>query len=494
LAESHHVVVDGSNLATEGRTFPSLKQLDEAVRAYASEDPDASIIVVVDATFEHRVDDAEREEVRQAMLNGEIISPPAGAIGRGDAFVLRIAERTTATVLSNDSFQEFHGEHPWLFDDGRLIGGKPVPGVGWIFTPRLPIRGPKSRASTAEARAKKDPESAPAKAAELAKAAKKAAKRTSKAQKSARVQAPPVDTSWPITPTAPPPGRAKVNPEFSSAIDEAVEEALHPPKPEKSRGATKKDSVPKKAAPEKRAKAKRGASSGRGADGRRSQVKADAPAVRESGRQKKQRPTPPPAVNEPLAFINFVAAFPVGSTIEGEVVSFTSHGAMVDVPLPGGGALHCYIPLTAMGTPPPIKARQVLRKGEVRPFVLAGLDPPRRVAELAIPSGAAQIPEPTRATKDAPAVTRATPSTKKAASRTATAAKKTAAPAKKAAKKATKKAAAAAKKAPAKKAPAKKAAKAKKAPAKKAAKKAAKAKKVPAKKAPAKKAGKARAE
>ena len=70
-----------------------------------------------------------------AMLNGEVVSPPAGAIGRGDAFVLRIAERTGAVVLSNDSFQEFHGEHPWLFDEGRLVGGKPVPGVGWIFTP-----------------------------------------------------------------------------------------------------------------------------------------------------------------------------------------------------------------------------------------------------------------------------------------------------------------------------------------------------------------------
>src|SRR5580693_2280896 len=190
LAETHHVVVDGSNLATEGRTFPSLEQLDEAVRAYASEDPGASIIVVVDATFEHRVGDAERDEVREAMLNGEIISPPAGAIGRGDAFVLRIAERTGATVLSNDSFQEFHGEHPWLFDDGRLIGGKPVPGVGWIFTPRLPIRGPKSRAATA-----------PAKAAELARAAKKAAKRSVK--KAAPV--PVVETSWPIVPSEPPP-------------------------------------------------------------------------------------------------------------------------------------------------------------------------------------------------------------------------------------------------------------------------------------------------
>jgi hypothetical protein len=477
LAESHHVVVDGSNLATEGRTFPSLKQLDEAVRAYASEDPDASIIVVVDATFEHRVDDAEREEVREAMLNGEIISPPAGAIGRGDAFVLRIAERTSAMVLSNDSFQEFHGEHPWLFDDGRLLGGKPVPGVGWIFTPRLPIRGPKSRAATAEARAKKDPESAPAKAAELAKAAKKAAKKSSKARKSAPAQElPPVDTSWPITPTAPPPGRAKVNPVFSSAVDEAVEEALHPPTPEKSRGAAKKNATAKKAAPDKRARGKKDAPS-RNVERGGGQASGAATSRRGDGRQQTQRPTPPPAVNEPLTFIHFVAAFPVGSTIQGEVVSFTSHGAMVDVPLPAGGELHCYIPLTAMGTPPPTKARQVLKKGEVRSFVLAGLDPPRRVAELALPSAETTDQQPVAkkaaASAKKPAATKAAPPVKKAA------AKKAAAPAKKAAKKAVAAAKKAPKKAGAKKVAAKKAAKAKKAP----------AKKVAVKKTPAKKAG-----
>ena len=73
------------------------------------------------------------------MLNGEVVSPPAGAIGRGDAFLLRIAEKTGATVLSNDSFQEFHGEHEWVFERGRLIGGKPVPGVD------LRIANPDSR-------------------------------------------------------------------------------------------------------------------------------------------------------------------------------------------------------------------------------------------------------------------------------------------------------------------------------------------------------------
>ncbi len=398
-------MVDGSNLATEGRTLPSLVQLDEAVRAYAEEDPKARITVVVDASFEHRIAESERELVRDAMLNGEIVSPPAGAIGRGDAFVLRIAERTGAIVLSNDSFQEFHGEHPWLFDEGRLIGGKPVPGVGWIFTPRLPVRGVKSRAATAEARVKEDPESAPAKAAELAKAAKKAAKRSPKKK------APPVDTTWPLAPSEPPPapkGRraaAPVDPDLSTAIDEAVAEALDPPRAEKAAkgpakkkaAATKRVAAPKKvkAAATKKETPKKKATKKVAAVKEKPATKetAKAPASKKARAQlapalpapKKASASPPPAVNEPMAFINFVAAYPVGSTIEGEVVSFTSHGAMVDVALPDGGSLHCYIPLSAMGTPPPTKAREVLTKGEVRPFVLAGLDPPRRVAELALP-------------------------------------------------------------------------------------------------------------
>ena len=71
------------------------------------------------------------------MLAGEVLTPPAGAVGRGDAFVLQIAERSGATVLSNDSFQEFHATYEWLFDDGRLWGGKPVPGVGWVFVARV---------------------------------------------------------------------------------------------------------------------------------------------------------------------------------------------------------------------------------------------------------------------------------------------------------------------------------------------------------------------
>jgi hypothetical protein len=147
-----HVVVDGSNIATEGRTKPSLRQLNDAVLAFIEENPHDVITVVVDATFGHRIDPREVAEFDAAVENNELVSPPAGAIGRGDAFVLTIANKANATILSNDSFQEFHADFSWLFDDGRLIGGKPVPNVGWVFVPRAPVRGPVSRRATREAK------------------------------------------------------------------------------------------------------------------------------------------------------------------------------------------------------------------------------------------------------------------------------------------------------------------------------------------------------
>ncbi|MCX6541820.1 MAG: S1 RNA-binding domain-containing protein [Actinobacteria bacterium] len=146
----HHVIIDGSNLATEGRTAPSLKQLNEAIDAYRSDFPTTLITVVVDATFGHRIDPKEVAEFERAIETNAFVAPPAGAVGRGDGFILSIANKAKATVLSNDSYQEFHGEYAWLFEEGRLVGGKPVPHVGWVFVYRTPVRGPVSRRSVKE--------------------------------------------------------------------------------------------------------------------------------------------------------------------------------------------------------------------------------------------------------------------------------------------------------------------------------------------------------
>ena len=113
-----HLVVDGSNIATEGRSLPSLSQLLDAVDAVAKEHPGATVTVIVDATFGHRIDASERPAYEERIDRGEIITPPAGVIGRGDAFILEVADRASAVILSNDSFQEFHADYEWLFEYG----------------------------------------------------------------------------------------------------------------------------------------------------------------------------------------------------------------------------------------------------------------------------------------------------------------------------------------------------------------------------------------
>lgn len=155
-SKAEHVVVDGSNLATEGRSRPSLAQLNEAVLAFMDEHPKAVVTVIVDATFGHRVDRKEVAAFDKAVEHNELVTPPAGTVGRGDAFVLNIAEKVGAAVLSNDSYQEFHGQYPWLFDEGRLIGGKPVPNIGWVFVERVPVRGDKSRRAVRDAQSDED--------------------------------------------------------------------------------------------------------------------------------------------------------------------------------------------------------------------------------------------------------------------------------------------------------------------------------------------------
>ena len=315
-----HVVVDGSNIATEGRSLPSLAQLDESVRAFLGENPDDVVTVVVDASFAHRIESSELKLFEDAEAAGELVSPPAGAIGRGDAFLLRIAEKTGATVLSNDSFQEFHGEHGWLFTEGRLIGGKPVPGVGWIFTPRTPVRGPKSREAVKQAKRRDRASSVPPDSAKpgLDLAAERAKGRGR--------------------------GKKKVEQAIAVATEEAVEPSAGKPRRRRSRGGS----------------------------------------------------PPSEPVNEPLVFIQFVAAHPLGSEVMGEVESFSSHGAFVMV----DGA-RCYIPLGAMGDPPPRSAREVMTKGETRALTVQAFDPPRRGIELAVPGFARIAGQPTAETVEA---------------------------------------------------------------------------------------------
>jgi hypothetical protein len=347
------VVVDGSNFATEGRTIPSLVQLDEAVQSFMEENPHAEIIVVADASFEHRVAPNERARFKEAELAGEIVTPPAGAVGRGDAFILKIADRINAVVLSNDSFQEFHEQYPWLFDANRLIGGKPVPGVGWVFTPRLPVRGAKS------ARAAK----------KLTVALPGGAKPTIGTTLTPLKKAAPVKKA---------PVKAAKAP--AKAVKKSVKAPLEVP--------AKKVVVAKKAAPVKKAAAKAAKAPAKVAK------KAAKVHVEASAKVPAEVTSPAPAValrrgrqpvNPEAEFKLFRASHKIGSRVEGDVKAFTSHGAVIKVTLKGDQSVECYAPTTLLGDPAPARARDVLKRGDHRSFRLVTVDVERRIAELALP-------------------------------------------------------------------------------------------------------------
>jgi hypothetical protein len=103
-------------------------------------------------------------------------------------------------------------------------------------------------------------------------------------------------------------------------------------------------------------------------------------------------------VNEGLAFVEFISEHPIGSTVEGEVQGFTSHGAHVLV-----GDVRCYVPLRGLGNPAPRAAREVLSRGELRTFVVQALDAPRRGIDLALPGfEQLQAPPPELVPPEAP--------------------------------------------------------------------------------------------
>lgn len=109
----HHVVVDGSNIATEGRDAPSLAQLDEAVQAFVEEYSPDFVTVVVDATFPNRIERKERRTYEDAVSANELITPPAGAIGAATRSSSRSpaapARRSCPTTRSKSSTASIPG-------------------------------------------------------------------------------------------------------------------------------------------------------------------------------------------------------------------------------------------------------------------------------------------------------------------------------------------------------------------------------------------------
>ncbi|MDX1624195.1 MAG: hypothetical protein R3199_09455 [Gemmatimonadota bacterium] len=105
------IVVDGSNVAyvepsEDGQ--PKVSNI-QAVRE-ALIDRGWDPVVIVDASLRHEIDDPDQLE---ALLDDQKVhQAPAGS--DADYFVVETAERENAPIVSNDEFEEYRDEHPWI--------------------------------------------------------------------------------------------------------------------------------------------------------------------------------------------------------------------------------------------------------------------------------------------------------------------------------------------------------------------------------------------
>jgi hypothetical protein len=144
VSQPPSVLIDASNVARAAGGAPDVNQLASCLRAARIKFADHVVTRIADASLNRLV---ERESgldqyasLKRMIADGDLVMVPPGSPGKADKFILDLAISNGSVVISNDSFKEFQPDHPWLFDEGRLFGHSDVPGLGWTFTVRFPVR------------------------------------------------------------------------------------------------------------------------------------------------------------------------------------------------------------------------------------------------------------------------------------------------------------------------------------------------------------------
>ena len=124
------VVVDASNVAhyvKNENSEPQIANILAAVRAL--EESEDEFVIIADASLRHDIDD--KEKYLKLLESENVEEVPAG--NDADHFILDIATREKAKILSNDKFREYAAEFrnissmriPFIIDNDRLTFGRP---------------------------------------------------------------------------------------------------------------------------------------------------------------------------------------------------------------------------------------------------------------------------------------------------------------------------------------------------------------------------------
>ena len=106
-------IVDGANVAYAERSEEGAPRVSNLVAmGEALTELGYDFLVIVDAALRHEVDDREHME---ALLDDDPWrQAPAGT--DADYFILEAAERFDAWVVSNDEFEGWEEDYPWIHE------------------------------------------------------------------------------------------------------------------------------------------------------------------------------------------------------------------------------------------------------------------------------------------------------------------------------------------------------------------------------------------
>jgi hypothetical protein len=125
-------VLDGANIAYEVRTKKGQARIANILSVRdALQELGYETITIVDASLIHELDD--RKQMEALLDRQEIQQAPAGT--DADYFILETADREEAFVISNDLFQPYQEQYPWIED--RRIPYMIINGDVQLYMPNL---------------------------------------------------------------------------------------------------------------------------------------------------------------------------------------------------------------------------------------------------------------------------------------------------------------------------------------------------------------------
>lgn len=113
MAESNRefVVIDGANVAYEEKSGGGKPKLSNLLKVRRElEERGLDPIIVVDASLKYDIDDqAQLEKLIQSQVVRQV---PAGT--DADFFILDIADRCDARIVTNDQYKDYKDRYPWI--------------------------------------------------------------------------------------------------------------------------------------------------------------------------------------------------------------------------------------------------------------------------------------------------------------------------------------------------------------------------------------------